>query len=100
LGPRTSNSDRDKYLAYYFQSGVLKVSIIKLNSRSMDLMYSVEKYTKFLAQTSDLLSDKRFELTPKKEWLAYPPPGAIDWCNLGRTVRTSHWKTRLMSSFN
>ena len=40
-------------------------------------MYSVEKYTKFLAQTSDLLSDKRFELTPKKEWLAYPRQGPL-----------------------
>jgi len=54
MGAQTLNSVRDKYLAYYFQSRVLKFSI-KLNSRSMDLVHCEEENTKFLAWTLDLL---------------------------------------------
>ena len=54
MGARTSNSNPDKYLAYYFVSGVLKFSIIRLYSRSMDLMHCEEENTKFLAWTWDL----------------------------------------------
>jgi len=52
MGAQTSNSDQgDKYLAYYFLSGVLKFSIVRLNWRSMDLLHCEEENTKFLAWT-------------------------------------------------
>jgi len=51
-------------------------------------MHSAGKYTKFLAQTSDLSFvevksnisgyDHYHRSKYYKEWLAYPPPGAID----------------------
>jgi len=33
LGPQTSNSDQDKYLAYYFQSGILSTDLRPLIGR-------------------------------------------------------------------
>jgi len=55
MGARTSYSNQDKNLAYYFVNGVLKFSIIRLNLRSMDLLYFEQINAKFLAWTSDLL---------------------------------------------